>query len=257
MKVIFLGKHTGGNNNCLGIDALQYLIQKLKFLPNSEIKCIVSSEDLLFNFCKNNNIDVTQDINNYDLDNIDLVISYGWGKLIKNKLIENPKIGCINFHPAPLPEWRGMGGVFNYALYEQVEEWGVSAHFVDKTFDTGDIIKVNRFKIDPNKYSVYTLTKISHKKLLSLYKEVIEIILNNKLTPNSIPRFPQKEGRYISKKDLDQLREIKPNDIIEVINKKIKACFCPPHHGAYITLKDKQYSIVNSEILNNITQYGK
>ena len=61
----------------------------------------------------------------------------------------------------------------------------------------------------------------------------------------------------ISKKDLDQLREIKPTDTTEIIDKKIKACFCPPHHGAYITLKDKQYSIVNSEILNNIIQYGK
>lgn len=253
MKVIFLGKHTGGNNNCLGINALQYLIQKLEPLPNSEIKCVVNSKDLLFNFCKNNNIDVTQDIDNYNLNNIDLVISYGWGKLIKNKLIEKPKIGCINFHPAPLPEWRGMGGVFNYALYEQVKEWGVSAHFVDKTFDTGDIIKVNRFKIDSSKHNIISLTKISHEKLLSLYKEVIEIILNN----SSIPRFPQKEGRYISKKDLDQLREIKPTDTIEIIDKKIKACFCPPHHGAYITLKDKQYTIVNSEILNNIIQYEK
>ena len=79
---------------------------------------------------------------------IDLIISYGFKNLIKEPLISMPKIGCINFHPAPLPDWRGMGGVFNFALYEQVSEWGVSSHFVDNSFDTGDLIKVNNFKIN-------------------------------------------------------------------------------------------------------------
>ena len=252
MKVIFLGKHVGGNNNCLGINALQYLIQILNPISGSKIECVTSSKDLLFDFCKRNNINVTQNVNDINLNGVDLVISYGWGKLIKDKLLKTPRIGCINFHPAPLPEWKGMGGVFNYALYEQVKEWGVSAHFIDETFDTGDIIKVKRFKINPNQHSVYSLSKVSHEKLLVLYKEVIQIILTNKSSPNLIPRFPQKGGRYISKKEFNNLREIKPDDTIEVINKKIKSCFCPPHHGAYITIKGKQYSIISSEILSKI-----
>jgi hypothetical protein len=42
MKVIFLGKHVGGNNNCLGIDALQHLIQILNPISGSIIVHVCS-----------------------------------------------------------------------------------------------------------------------------------------------------------------------------------------------------------------------
>jgi methionyl-tRNA formyltransferase len=144
-----------------------------------------------------------------------------------------------------------MGGVFNYALYEKLTDWGCSAHFVDATFDTGDIIKTNRFSIQDID-TIPSLTKLSHIHMLTLLKEVINIIMKNKTTPELIPRVKQGKGRYISKKDLDLLREIKLDDSIQEIDNKIKSCFCPPHHGAYITIKDKQYSIINSEMLNKI-----
>ena len=154
MKIIFLGKHIGDNNNCLGLDALKYLYIT-KQLKN--IKCVVKEKDLLYNYCIKNNIEVTHNIKNYT--NTDLIISYGWHKLIPKNIIESSRIGCINFHPAPLPEWRGMGGVFNFALFKEITEWGVSAHFVDENFDTGDIIKTNKFKINPTKETIYSLTK--------------------------------------------------------------------------------------------------
>ena len=40
------------------------------------------------------------------------------------------RIGCLNFHPAPLPDLRGVGG-YNVAILEGMREWGVSCHFVD------------------------------------------------------------------------------------------------------------------------------
>ena len=54
---------------------------------------------------------------------------------------------CLNFHPAPLPDIRGLGG-YNVAILEDFAEWGVSAHFVDEEFDTGDLVRVDRFPID-------------------------------------------------------------------------------------------------------------
>jgi methionyl-tRNA formyltransferase len=247
MKIIFLGKHIGDNNNCLGLDALKYLYIT-KQLKN--IKCVVKEKDLLYNYCIKNNIEVTHNIKDYT--NTDLIISYGWHKLIPKNIIESSRIGCINFHPAPLPEWRGMGGVFNFALFKEITEWGVSAHFVDENFDTGDIIKTNKFKINPTKETIYSLTKKSHNELLVLFKEVLDLILKNKNSTTSIPRKKQTQGNYISKYDLDKLRKVQPNDSIEIIDRKIRSCFCPPYHGAYITIKGKQYSIINDEILNKI-----
>ena len=109
MKVIFLGKHVGGNNNCLGINALQYLIQILNPISGSKIECVTSSKDLLFDFCKRNNINVTQNIDDIDLNNIDLVISYGWGEMVKGKLLKSPRIGCINL--CVIRTSKRMGGI--------------------------------------------------------------------------------------------------------------------------------------------------
>ncbi len=53
-------------------------------------------------------------------------------------------MGCLNFHPAPLPDFRGLGG-YNVAILEGLPEWGVSSHFVDEHFDTGDLVDVERF----------------------------------------------------------------------------------------------------------------
>ena len=250
IKTIFLGKHTGGSNNCLGIDALKHLITNKNY---GVIKCVTVEKDLLYDFCTKNNIDVTNNIEEcYDLKNIDLAISYGFSRLIKGKLINSCEIGCINFHPAPLPDWRGMGGVFNYAIYEQVTEWGVTSHFVDETFDTGDIIKVNRFDIDTKKETVNSLTKRSHNKLFELFQEVLNLVVESQNQQKPIPRKKQIGGRYISRADFNNLRKINKEDTAEIIDRKINAFFHPPYHGASIEIDNKEYSLINTELLKRI-----
>ena len=77
------------------------------------------------------------------LKDIDLVISFLFWKKIKKPLIDLPKIACINFHAAPLPEFRGVNG-YSFGIYQNLDYWAVSAHMVDESFDTGEIIKVNK-----------------------------------------------------------------------------------------------------------------
>ena len=80
---------------------------------------------------------------------VDVVISFLFWKLIREPLISLGRVGCLNFHPAPLPDFRGVGG-YNVAILEGLSSWGVSCHFVDERFDTGDVVEVERFPIDPH-----------------------------------------------------------------------------------------------------------
>lgn len=184
----------------------------------------------------------------YALENIDLVISFGFWKRIKKPLVELPRIGCINFHPAPLPAFRGMGGVYNFAIYENLHQWGVSAHFVDESFDTGDLIKVIKFDIDPEKETAFSLSQKSQSALLRLFKEVIDTVCET----GSLPRAPQGEGRYISKRDFEQLRKVQPHESLESINRKIRAFWYPPYGGASIEIQGKKFTLVNEELLREI-----
>ena len=71
MNIIFYSKHIK-KNNCLGIDALKFLIKN----TNINITCIVKDKDLLYNFCVTNNISVYHNINLIDTTPIDLIVYY-------------------------------------------------------------------------------------------------------------------------------------------------------------------------------------
>src|SRR5215216_2330762 len=61
---------------------------------------------------------------------VDVVVSFLFWKRIREPLLSLGAIGCLNFHPAPLPDMRGLAG-YNIAVLEAMSEWGVSCHFVD------------------------------------------------------------------------------------------------------------------------------
>src|SRR5216683_1478784 len=108
----------------------------------------------------------------FSLDDIDLVVSLLFWKRIRKPLIQLPKIGCINFHPAPLPEFRGIGG-YNVAILENLPYWGAAAHFVDETFDTGDLIHVRRFDIAASQETAFSLEQKTQALIFELFTETM------------------------------------------------------------------------------------
>jgi len=260
MRVIYMGKSPSS------VDGLKYLIEK-----NIKVVVVVALaenqpvfwQEKLSTAARRYGLPIATDNELYDtlgkekksdprckysLENIDLVISLGFWKRIKKPLIELPRIGCINFHPAPLPDFRGMGGTYNFAIYEGLPYWGVSAHFVDESFDTGDLIKVLKFNIDPEKETAFSLRQKSHEFLIRLFKEVIDLVCET----DTLPRIPQGEGRYVSKQDFEKLRKINPFDTLEEINRKIRALWCPPFGGAFIKIRGEEFTLVNERILKEI-----
>ena len=69
---------------------------------------------------------------------IALVCSFNF--LLPKELYEIPKFGTINFHPSLLPDYRGANPYF-HVLNNDEKQTGITMHFMDETFDTGDIIK--------------------------------------------------------------------------------------------------------------------
>jgi methionyl-tRNA formyltransferase len=103
---------------------------------------------------------------------VDLVVSFLFWNRIREPLLSLGRVGCLNFHPAPLPDIRGVGG-YNVALVEGMREWGVSCHFVDAGFDTGDLVEVERFPIDPDAQTAFSLDLQSQERLYELFKRVM------------------------------------------------------------------------------------
>lgn len=78
----------------------------------------------------------------------DLVISIYLNQLIKRDLIDLPPLGCLNIHPALLPRNRGLFPYF-WAIANGDQETGVTLHWVDENFDTGDLLLQEAIPIEP------------------------------------------------------------------------------------------------------------
>lgn len=111
----------------------------------------------------------------------DLGVSYCYPRKITEPLLSIPKKGFINYHPAPLPKYKGPTEL-DEAIKNKEIHWGVTVHYMDKDYDTGPIIKVKRFDLHEPPTSPQELGAVSHYFLFQLFKETILDIYNGKVT---------------------------------------------------------------------------
>ena len=181
---------------------------------------------------------------------IDLVVSYLYWRLIRKPLIEKPKYGCINFHPAILPDWKGCGG-YNVAILNKLPEWGVSAHYVDETIDTGPIIRINKFPFDYHTATAKSLEKVTQDELVNLYKEIMLEVKEKGILETL--DLDNSQGIYISRKQMNDMKRITDEDLMsEDLALKIRAFWFPPYDGAYLEINGKKYTLVDKEILDSL-----
>ena len=175
----------------------------------------------------------------------DFAVSMLFWQRISKVLIDNAKKGIINFHPAPLPDFKGTAG-YNIAVLEGHNKWAVSAHYVDENFDTGDIIDVQWFNIDSDAETALSLERKAQPELFTQFVKVTSKAIN------SIARLPTSSnvgGRYISRKEMEAMKIVQSDDDIE---RKIRAFWFPPYDGAYIILNGVKCTLVHRPILNTL-----
>jgi methionyl-tRNA formyltransferase len=175
---------------------------------------------------------------------VDLVISFLFWRLIREPLLSLGRGGCLNFHPAPLPDFRGVGG-YNVAVLEGLAEWGVSCHFVDEQLDTGDLVEVERFPIDPAAETAFSLDLACQERMVGLFARVME----RALAGRELPREPQGAGRYVSREEFERLRVVRPGDELE---RKLRAFWYPPHPGAVVEVDGRLLTLVDERLLAEV-----
>jgi UDP-4-amino-4-deoxy-L-arabinose formyltransferase/UDP-glucuronic acid dehydrogenase (UDP-4-keto-hexauronic acid decarboxylating) len=69
----------------------------------------------------------------------DFLFSFYYRDLLKQKILDIPRMGCLNLHGSLLPRYRGRAPI-NWALVNGESETGVTLHYMEATADTGDIV---------------------------------------------------------------------------------------------------------------------
>ncbi|MEZ4594714.1 MAG: formyltransferase family protein [Chloroflexota bacterium] len=102
-------------------------------------------------------------------------------------ILNLPRLGCLNVHPSLLPRFRGPVPLF-WALRAGVAETGVTVHFMDEDFDTGDVVAQRPFPLP---------TGITHAELeIHLAQIGAELLVDvvQKAGSGPLPRQPQPPG---------------------------------------------------------------
>jgi methionyl-tRNA formyltransferase len=250
LKAVFMGK-----NKRSAARALAYLVERgvdVRGVVAAEPDELTTDEQRLDLVAEKGGLPLTGDEDLYaaaqrgELSDVDLIVSFLFWKRIREPLISLPRVGCLNFHPAPLPDIRGVGG-YNVAILEDLPEWGVSAHFVDEDIDTGDLVAVERFPIDRNAETAFSLDVKSQERLFELFRSVVDRLLAGE----ELPRTPQGDGRYFTREDVEELRRVRTGDDLP---RKIRAFWYPPHPGATIELDGGVATLVESALLGQVAE---
>jgi methionyl-tRNA formyltransferase len=117
-----------------------------------------------------------KDLKKNDIKNVDLIISFGYRKIIKEKILESTKRPILNLHISYLPFNRGSHPVFWSFVRNSPK--GVSIHEINKKIDMGNIVL--RKKISFKRYFNLTFKKAHEisineieKLFIKNYKKII------------------------------------------------------------------------------------
>ncbi|MCE5347332.1 MAG: phosphoribosylglycinamide formyltransferase [Bacteroidales bacterium] len=129
-------------------------------------------------FFERNEFYVTGKVLRYlDLYKIDFIVLAGFLWLVPENILKKYTGRIINIHPALLPSYGGKGmygDVVHKAVIDNHEtESGITIHYVNKFYDSGDIIFQVRCKVDPSDTPDSLAQKV-HALEYAHYPKVIE-----------------------------------------------------------------------------------
>ena len=76
----------------------------------------------------------------------DVCTVVAYGRILPQKVLDIPGLGCINIHASLLPRYRGSAP-YQWAVLDGVKETGVTAMYLVREMDSGDIIDVSKTPI--------------------------------------------------------------------------------------------------------------
>lgn len=127
--------------------------------------------------------------------NIDAAVVASFNYKIPKVLLDIPKAGFINIHPSLLPKYRG-GNPYSTVIINGEQETGVTLHFMDEGFDTGDIITQKKVNIAP-----FETMGTLFNRLNLLGMQMLVSVLTD-FEKGELPRYKQPEGEFVTGQSL-------------------------------------------------------
>lgn len=90
----------------------------------------------------------------------DICAVVAYGRILPQKVLDVPTYGCINIHASDLPKYRGSAP-YQWAVLNGEKETGVTAMYLMREMDAGDIIEISRTPIGENETAGELLDRLA------------------------------------------------------------------------------------------------
>ena len=169
----------------------------------------------------------------------DLVITIGFGMIIREEILAMPKFGFINLHFSILPRWRGAAPV-QRAIEAGDAITGVTVFQLDRGMDTGPIYRQVTVDLEKGATSESLLSELAELGA----QPVIETI--NAITAGEQPRIQESGGATRANKLSKEEGRIDWSLPVDVVDRKIRAFY--PNPGSWTTFRGTIVKIENVAI---------
>ncbi len=147
----------------------------------------------------------------------DLMVVVAYGLILPRKVLDTPRLGCLNIHASLLPRWRGAAPI-QRAILAGDEETGVTIMKMDEGLDTGPVLLRRPLSIGEEETAGHL-----HDRLAQLGAEAIVTAIHE-WTSGQIEPDPQPEqgATYAAKIQKSEAR-IDWQSSAEQIGRRVRA----------------------------------
>lgn len=173
--------------------------------------------------------------------NADIMVVVAYGLLLPQKVLDTPRLGCINVHASLLPRWRGAAPI-QRALLAGDTTTGITLMQMDKGLDTGAMLADVSCPI----HTTDTGQDL-HDRLAALGAELLAKHIDDVETlppiaqDNSLANYAHKLEKKESLLDWQ--------DDAELLARKIRAF--TPWPGTQVNLFDQKLRVLSAEVIHS------
>ena len=90
----------------------------------------------------------------------DVCAVVAYGRILPQRVLDIPTMGCVNIHASILPQYRGSAP-YQWAVLDGLTETGVTAQHMALKMDAGDVIDVAKTEINPDETAGELLDRLA------------------------------------------------------------------------------------------------
>lgn len=171
----------------------------------------------------------------------DLMVVVAYGLILPPKVLNTPRLGCINVHGSLLPRWRGAAPI-QRAIWAGDKVTGVTIMQMEAGLDTGPMLLKESLAIAPDETSASLYARLAETGPEALLDAL------RRLDNDGLPAEPQDESKatyaHKLKKDEARIDWQQPADFIERCIRAFN-----PWPGTEFTVNGQRFKVWEAEVV--------